>query len=63
MLMLWLRNKKGDKEKMSETKTDIKRQLKYMEETKDIYLSLKNPNRITEEEFNKRIKILKRALK
>jgi len=47
---------------MSETKTDIRNQLKYMRETKRIYLSLDNPNRITLKEYNKRIDLLKKGL-
>jgi hypothetical protein len=48
---------------MSETKQDIKAQLRYMKKNKNLYLSLENPNRISEEEFNKRINALKYDLK
>jgi len=45
-----------------ETKRDIIEQLKYMMENKELYLSLNNPHKITEEEFNKRIRMLKEDL-
>jgi len=48
---------------MSETRQDIKKQLKYMKENKINYLSLLNPNHINLEEYNKRIKLLRDDLK
>lgn len=48
---------------MSETKKDIREQLKYMRENKASYLDPKNPNKITETEFNHRIKLLQNSLK
>ena len=44
---------------MGETYKERMNQLKYMRENKNSYLTPLNPNRVTEEEFNKRIKLLK----
>ena len=47
---------------MSETKADIRTQLKYMRENKASYLDTNNPNKITVREFNRRIDLLKKQL-
>jgi hypothetical protein len=48
---------------MSATKKDLRAQKRYMMETKTVYLSKKNPHRITLTEFNKRIATINRMIK
>ena len=48
---------------MAETKKDLQDQLRYMRKEKSVYLSKKNPYRITLTEYNKRIATIKRMLK
>jgi len=48
---------------MGAKKKDLSDQKRYMMKNKSIFLSNKNPNRITLTEFNKRIATINRMLK